>query len=297
MIRDNLELFLFTVPVLITLILFQYLPLFGTVMAFKDYNYRDGIWGSPWNGFDNFKYFFTSQDALRITRNTLGFNSLFIVTGIVSSVFIALLLNELTNRKAIKYYQTVMTFPRFMSWVIVSYIAYVFLSPTQGVLNTILGNFGIDPVQWYAEIEVWPFILLFFDTWKGVGMSSIIYYSALMGVDQEQYEAATIDGANKIQQIRFISIPSIMPTIIILFILALGGIFGGDFGLFYQIPRNVGVLYPVTDIMPTYIMRGLNNGNFAVTGAVGLFQSLVGSATLITANLIVRKISPENSLF
>ena len=295
--KNNFELLILTIPALLGFFIFNYLPMFGVVLAFKEYNYRDGIFGSPWIGFENFKFFFESQDAWRVARNTVAYNATFIVVGIFSAVVIALLLYELSNRICIKVYQTAIILPRFLSWVIVSYITYILLNPKIGVFNQVLVWMGKEPIQWYAETKYWPVILTLTNIWKNVGLDSIIYFAALMGVDQELYEAAKIDGANRVKQIIHISIPSILPVMTILFVLAVGNIFGGDFGLFYQVSRDVGVLYPVTDIIPTYVFRGLTSGSYSMSTAVGLFQSVVGLILVVATNWIVKKIEPENSLF
>lgn len=296
-IRDNFELFVFTLPAIISLAIFHYWPLAGNIMAFKDYKYAKGIFGSDWNGLKNFEYFFTSQDVVRITRNTILYNGAFIVVGIACAVIVALLLYQITMRGAIKLYQTVMILPRFLSWVIVSYIVYILLNPTSGVLNGILNAVGKSGVQWYGTTKPWPYILIFSNLWKHVGLDSIIYYSALLGIDEEQFEAAEVDGASKFVQMVRIAVPSILPVIVIMFILQIGSIFGGDFGLFYQIPRNIGTLYPVTDVIPTYVFRGLQGGDYATSTAVGLFQSAVGFALVIITNIIVKKIDPDKAIF
>ncbi len=294
---DNFELLLLTLPGILYFFIFHYLPMFGVIIAFKNYKYNLGILGSKWVGFRNFEFFFTSQDALRITRNTVGYGAAFIVTGIVFGVIIALLLFEIKSRLATKIYQTTMILPHFLSWVIVGYITYILLNPISGVFNQILVFFGSEPIQWYSNPKYWPYILTLSNIWKGVGMGSIIYYAALMGIDASLYEAATIDGANKWQQTWNISIPSLAPLMTILSILAIGNLFRGDFGLFYSLPMDVGVLYPTTDVIDTYVYRGLRTGDISITSAVGLFQSVVGLGLVVTTNLIVKKINPENSLF
>jgi len=296
-LRDNVELFILTLPAILSLLVFHYWPLAGNVMAFKDYKYAKGIFGSDWIGLKNFEYFFTSQDALRITRNTVLYNATFIVVGIMCAVIVALLLYQVSVKGAIKTYQTIMILPRFLSWVIVSYIAYILLNPTSGVFNNILEMIGAEGVQWYGTTKPWPVILVISNLWKHVGLDSIIYYSALLGIDQEQFEAAEVDGASKFRQMTKIAIPSILPIIIIMLILKVGSIFGGDFGLFYQIPRNIGTLYPVTDIIPTYVFRGLQGGDYAASTAVGLFQSVVGFVLVIVTNTIVKKIDPDKAMF
>ena len=296
-LKDNAELFCLTLPAIISLLIFHYWPLAGNIMAFKDYKYAKGIFGSDWIGFKNFEYFFTSEDAIRIVRNTVLYNATFIIVGIFFAVVTAVLLYQVSSIKAIKIYQTILILPRFLSWVIVSYIAYIVLNPTSGALNSLLKLFGKESVQWYGTTKPWPFILIFFNVWKHIGLDSIIYYSALLGIDQEQFEAAEIDGASKFRQMVSIAIPSIAPVIIIMFILSVGSIFGGDFGLFYQVPRNIGTLYPVTDVIPTYVFRGLQGGDYAASTAVGLFQSAVGFVLVIITNAIVKKIDPESAMF
>ena len=294
---DNFELFILTLPAILSLLIFHYWPLAGNVMAFKDYKYAQGIFGSEWIGLKNFEYFFTSQDAMRVTRNTVLYNAAFIVVGILCAVIVALLLYQISSRGAIKAYQTIMILPRFLSWVIVSYIVYILLNPTSGIFNSILKMFGREGIQWYGTTKPWPFILVFTNLWKHIGLDTIIYYSALLGIDQEQFEAAEVDGASKFKQMTKIAIPSILPVIVIMFILNVGSIFGGDFGLFYQIPRNIGTLYPVTDVIPTYVFRGLQGGDYAASTAVGLFQSAVGFVLVLVTNAIVRKIEPEKAMF
>lgn len=296
-LKDNIDFILLALPALLCFLIFNYLPMFGIIIAFKDYKSSVGILGSKWVGFDNFKFFFTSQDALRITVNTLLYGVTFIVTGIVMSVLIALLLFEIKKRFAIKAYQTIMVLPNFLSWVIVGYVTYILFNPVYGVFNQIITTFGGKSVDWYSEVKYWPFILTFSNIWKGVGMGSIVYYAALMGLDSQIYEAAEIDGAGRFMKAWHISIPSLIPLMTMLSILAVGGIIRGDFGLFYTIPRDVGVLYPVTDIIETYVYRGLRTGNISATTAVGFFQSFVGLFMVVGTNAIVKKIDPERAMF
>ena len=297
-IKSNMELLILCIPAVICFVIFNYLPMVGVLIAFKDYRYDLGVLGSKWVGFENFKFFFTSQDAIRITQNTLGYGFLFIIVSLLSSVIVALLLFEVKNKTAIKYYQTTMILPFFISWVIVGFISYSLLNPSTGVINQMLKMLGLSPVQWYSDPKYWPYILTIANVWKGVGMNSIVYYAALMGIDSELFEAATLDGANKFQQVMNISVPTLIPLMTMLSILALGNIFRGDFGLFYQIPRDIGVLYPTTDVIDTYLFRGLRTGdNIGVTAAVGFFQSFVGLFTVVAANAIVKRINSENTLY
>lgn len=290
-------------PGTIWLLVFSYLPMFGTVLAFKDFKITPGgfiqsLINSEWVWFDNFKFLFTSGDAFRITRNTVVYNLVFIVLGLIFAVFVAIALNEIANKRLAKIYQTSMLFPHFLSWVIVSYFVFSFLSMDKGMLNSILGVFGVEPISWYTESKYWPGILVFMNVWKGIGYGSIVYLAAIVGIDKTYYEAATIDGASKWQQIKNITIPLIVPLMIILTIMAIGGIFRSDFGLFYQVPRNSAVLYPVTDVIDTYIYKGLMSmGNIGMSTAAGLYQSIVGFILIMATNFAVKKIDPEYGLF
>lgn len=296
--KENLQLLTLALPTVVLLAIFNYWPMFGIVLAFKDYKVPKGIFGSPWAGFKNFEFFFQSQDAFRVIRNTLGLNLMFIVTGIFFGVLFALIMFEVKKRRHVKVYQTVSVIPSFISWVAVGYIVYALLDPTRGLLNQALIALGRDAIDWYSSPEYWPAILLITKTWQGVGLGSIIYYAALMGVDNELYEAAEIDGAGKLQKTWFVSLPQILPIVIVMGILDIGKIFRADFGLFYNVTRDVGALYPTTDVIDTYVFRALmQQGNIGMSSAVGLVQSVVCFITLMATNLIVRKISPENSLF
>lgn len=297
-LRDNLELLCMQMPGIVFFLLFSYLPMIGIIIAFKDYRNNLGIFGSEWVGFKNFKFFFTSQDAWRITRNTVGYGLLFIVLDVVCSVAIAILLYEIRNKLALKYYQTTMILPHFLSWVIVGYITYILLEPNMGIFNQIRNALGAEGINWYAEPKYWVAILPIANIWKTVGLNCIMYYAALMGIDEQLYEAATVDGASKWKQIWYITIPSLVPLMTILTILHVGNVIKGDFGLFYNIPRNVGLLYSTTDIIDTYVYRGLQTGDdIGITTAVGLFQSVVGFLMVMGTNKVVKKLSPENALF
>ncbi len=291
--RDNISLTIMLIPAIVLFLLFAYFPMFGLILAFKDYKYTLGIMGSEWVGLKNFKYFFTSQDAWILTRNTLGYNIVFIVANVFAGVTVALLLYKVTSRARIKYYQTTMLLPHFMSWIVVGYIVYAFLDPSYGVLNK---AFNLD-INWYTKLECWPFILVISNIWKGVGMECIYYYATLISVDPTLFEAAKIDGATEWQTTRYIKIPELRSVIAIMVILAVGKIFRGDFGLFYQIPMDVGALYPVTDVIDTYLFRGLRSGDIGVTTAVGLFQSVVGLITVLVSNYIVKKIDADSAMF
>ena len=296
--KDNLQLLTLALPTIILLSVFSYWPMSGVVLAFKDYKVPKGIFGSPWVGFKNFEFFLKSQDAWRVTRNTIGLNLMFIVIGIICGVIFALIMFEVKKARHVKIYQTASIIPSFISWVAVGYIVYALLDPTRGLMNQILAFFGKEGISWYSEPKYWPFILLITKTWQGVGLGSIIYYAALMGVDNELYEAAEIDGAGKLQKTWYVSLPQIVPIIIIMAILDVGKIFRADFGLFYNVTRDVGALYPTTDVIDTYVFRALmQQGNIGMSSAVGLFQSVICFVTLMTTNFIVKKLSPDNALF
>ncbi|WP_042167552.1 ABC transporter permease [Paenibacillus gorillae] len=290
-------------PATLWFILFSYLPMAGMVIAFKEYRYsRDGflasIIESKWVGLQNFKFLFSTNDAYIITRNTVLYNVFFIVLGLIIAVAMAIVLAEITNKKLAKIYQTGMFLPYFLSWVIVGYFVFSFLSLDRGVVNRIAGSFGIDPMNWYSDPTYWPIIIVVVFLWKSVGYNSVIYLAAIMGIDKSLYEAAMIDGANKWQQIRNITIPMLTPLITILTLLAIGKIFYADFGLFYQVPRDSGTLYSVTNVIDTYVYRGLKStGEIGMSTAAGLYQSLIGFVLVITSNGIVRKFNKDNALF
>ncbi|WP_246281253.1 ABC transporter permease [Saccharibacillus qingshengii] len=299
----NRALLLLVLPGTVWFLIFAYLPMFGTVLAFKDFRISpDGFFASvlnsEWVGFKNFEYLFRTSDAYIITRNTILYNVAMIILGLVSAVAFAILLSELLNKRMAKVYQTGMFLPHFLSWVIISYFAFTFLSPDKGVLNQLLTALGMERISWYSEPAYWPLILLFVGIWKGIGYSSVIYLAAITGIDKSYYEAATIDGARKWQQIRYITLPLLRPLMIILTILAIGGIFRSDFGLFYQLPKDSGALYPVTNVIDTFVYRGLMNmGDIGMSTAAGLYQSLVGLILILTTNYIVRRIDRDQAIF
>lgn len=302
-INKNKAMLIMVLPATLWFIFFSYLPMAGMVIAFKEYRYsRDGflasIIQSKWVGLQNFKFLFSTNDAYIITRNTVLYNVFFIVLGLVIAVAMAIMLAEITNKKLAKVYQTGMFLPYFLSWVIVGYFAFSFLSLDKGVVNHMFSWFGIDPVNWYSDPTYWPIIIVVVFLWKSVGYNSVIYLAAIMGIDKSLYEAAMIDGANKWQQIRNITIPMLTPLITILTLLAIGKIFYADFGLFYQVPRDSGTLYSVTNVIDTYVYRGLKStGEIGMSTAAGLYQSIIGFVLVITSNGIVRKFNKDNALF
>ncbi|WP_019637990.1 ABC transporter permease [Paenibacillus fonticola] len=299
----NRALLIMILPGTIWFLIFAYLPMFGTILAFKDFRIsRDGffasVFNSEWVWFKNFEYLFTTNDAFIITRNTILYNLALIILGLVIAVSFAVLLSELVNKRMAKIYQTGMFLPHFLSWVIISYFAFTFLSMDKGTVNQIITFFGGERISWYSEPKYWPFIILFVGIWKGVGYNSVIYLAAITGIDKSYYEAAVIDGASKWKQIRYITIPQLKPLMIILTILAIGGIFRSDFGLFYQLPKDSGALYPVTNVIDTFVYRGLiNMGDVGMSTAAGLYQSMVGLVLILIANYIVRKIEKDHAIF
>ena len=275
---------LVVIPLLFVFV-FSYIPMFGIIIAFKDYRYDLGILGSEWVGLDNFLYFFKTNDFWNITKNTLVMN-------------LAVLFYEVHSRKAIKTYQTLAIVPHFLSWVVVGYIGYAFLQPNNGIINQVLEFFGIEGVDWYSTPAVWPVILIIVSVWKHVGMDCIIYYATMMGIDASLYEAAALDGANKWKQILHVTIPSLVPIIVILAIMKVGNIFRADFGLFYQMTRDIGALYPTTDVLDTYIYRTMRViGDMSTSSAMGLLQSVVGFVLVVITNAITKKVDDSLALF
>ncbi|WP_415776784.1 ABC transporter permease subunit, partial [Clostridium perfringens] len=221
-----------------------------------------------------------------------------IILGIVVPVTLAILLNELLNKKLAKFYQSSMFLPYFLSWVVVSYCLYAFLSPEKGYVNGILQSMGGKGISWYTEPKYWPFIIIFMSQWKAVGYGTVVYLASICGIDKSYYEAAMIDGASKFQQIKYITVPLLKPVMIIMFITSIGGMFRGDLGLFYQLPKDSGALYPVTNVIDTYVYRGLMNlGDIGMSSAASLYQSFVGLILIVTSNAIVRKVDEENAFF
>lgn len=289
-------------PAIILVFMFSYMPMFGIILAFKDFNVRDGIFGSPWNGLANFSYLFKSNDAYIMLRNTLGYNLLFLTVGTALNVTLAISVSLLRGKWGKKIYQTIYIMPYFLSMVIISYLVLSLLNMENGFLNrTILPMFGIDPINWYTVEGPWPWILSIVNFWKWTGYSSIMYIAAIAGIDSQLYEAAAIDGATLWKQIWHITIPSLRTLICIQIILNVGQILGGDFGLYYQVPMNSGAIKNVTTTIPVYVFKNLTSGSANTLGlasSTSFIQSVVGCILVVTTNKIVDKISHgENSLF
>lgn len=297
-VRQNKMLLLLTLPMVLFLFVFNYIPMFGIIVAFKKFNYVKGLFGSEWVGFANFKILFSSPDAWRITRNTLAYNSVFIITTTVAAVVLALMLFEIKNRICLKAYQTFMFLPHYLSWVVVAYMAYAFLNTRSGILNGFLHSIGMESIDWYAKPAAWIVFFPIAHLWKGIGMSVLIYYASLIGIDSTYFEAASLEGANKWQITTKITIPFLYPLITMLTILSVGSIFNADFGLFYQLPMNSPMLYETTDVIETFVFRALREqGNIDISSAAGLYKSFVGFVLVIVTNAIVRKYQSDNALF
>lgn len=298
-LKEYWPLYLMMLPALLYLLINNYIPMAGMVIAFKKLNFAKGIWASPWAGLKNFKFLFASKDAWIITRNTLLYNVAFILVNMVVGIAIAILITEIRNTKLKKVYQSAILLPFLMSMVILSYIVYALLSAENGLVNnSILPLFHIDPIQWYQKPKYWPAILIIANCWKGVGYGCLIYIASLIGIDPSFYEAARLDGASKWQEITKITLPSLVPTIITLLLLSIGRIFYSDFGLFYQVPMNSGVLFPTTNVIDTYVYRALiEQGNISMSSAAGVYQSLVGFCVVMLSNWIVRKVDKDQALF
>jgi len=297
LIKRNIPLVLIALPALIYVFIFSYLPMFGVVVAFKDFKYPRGIFGSEWIGLENFKNFFESSDVYTVIGNTIGYSLIMLALQVTLSVIIALLLYEITKRSLIKTYQSAILIPNFISWVLVSYIVFALLSHEYGIVNKGIEALGGEAIKWYDTPTYWKIILPVIYLWKICGQSCIMYYAALMGIDASLYEAADIDGANRWTKTMKITIPELIPIICIVLILGVGGAMNGNFGLFFQVPRQSPALFSTTDIIATYVYRTLQNGAIGVSAAVGLFQSVVGTILVVSTNLIVKKIDPDSSLF
>lgn len=302
--KDDLELAFLGFPTFIWYILFCYLPMFGLIIAFKKYRIFPGksfiqnLFMSDWVKFDNFKFFITNNTFSMLLRNTLLYNIVFIILGIVVPVTLALMINELYSKRLSKTYQTMMFFPHFLSWVVVSYFVYAFLNPTKGLINNIIISTGGEPILWYSEPKYWPFIFVFMALWKGTGYSMVVYLASITGIDHSLYEAAMLDGASKWQQAKYITLPMLKTIIIVMFILSVGRIFYSDFGLFWQVTQGVpNSLHKVASTFDTFIYSALRGSTpIGRTAAASLFQSVCCCITILLANWIVRKIDPDSAI-
>jgi putative aldouronate transport system permease protein len=289
--QRNLTWFLMALPALIWIFIFKYVTLFGIWIAFTNYKARRGVFGSDFVGLKNFEFLFSTDTALRAARNTVVLNLLFITVGLLFALFVAWLLFEVYTSALTKYYQTLLLLPRFISWVIASYFVFALLSTDGGIINGILRSLGTEPVNWYTSPQYWPAILLLSSLWNSIGISSLIYLAGMLAIDPQLYEAARIDGANKWQQFSRITFPMVLPLVVINVLLATAHIFSADFGLFFQIPRDQPLLYPITDVLDTFIYRSLLvTQNVSMAAAAQFYQSVVGFVLVITINWVVRRI-------
>ena len=302
---DDFELTLLSIPAITWLIAFCYVPMFGIVFAFKNYKYKPGkgflyslFVSSKWVGLKNFEFLFRSPDIANIFRNTIGYNVVFIIIGITLPVALAIMITQLYSRRLAKICQTSVFLPHFLSWVVVSYFVYAFLSTDKGLINSMLAGFGAERIMWYQDEKYWPYLLVFINTWKTFGYSMVVYMATITGIDQSLYESAVIDGASKWQQAWGITIPLLRPVISIMFIMNVGHIFSTDFGLFYQVTRDSNSLINVTQTLDVYVHKALiQSNNYNYSSAVALLQSVLGCFMLVVANVVVKKIDPESGMF
>ena len=302
--RDDLELGLLGFPTFVWYALFSYLPMFGLMIAFKQYkifpkqSFLSNLLQSPWVGFDNFKFFIDNNTFGMLLRNTILYNLVFIVLNIVIPVALAMMINELYSKRRSKVYQTMMFFPHFLSWVVVSYFVYAFLSPDKGLANKIVMGLGGEKILWYSSPQYWPFILVFMNLWKGTGYNMVVYLASITGIDQSLYEAAMLDGASKWQQAKYITLPMMKTILVVLFIMNVGKIFYSDFGLFWQVTQGIpNSLHKVASTFDTFVYSALQGSTpIGRTAAASMFQSVCCCATILLANFIVSKVDPDSAI-
>ncbi len=292
-------LLLIAAPGLLYLIINNYIPMLGVFLAFKDFSFMKGPFRSDWCGFKNFEFLFKTKDAWIITRNTLLYNIAFIVIGTIFAVFVAVLLSEIGEKLRGRIFQSALLLPNLLSWVIIGIMVYAFLNADNGFIDkTVLPLLGKNPISWYSETKFWPFILILVFLWKNTGYSAIIYLASIAGIDKSIFEAAQLDGASKMKQIWYVTLPLLKPTVVMMTLMMVGRIFFSDFGLFYQVPQNSGALFNVTQTIDTYVYRGLmKSNNVGMSAAAAFYQSVVGFVIVLGANAFVRKVDADNALF
>lgn len=294
----NKFLYLLALPGMIWFFIFAYLPMGGIVIAFQDFKAVKGITGSEFVGLRNFRFFFQSGDWVRIVSNTLFLNALFIVFNMITAVAIAIMITELGGKWFKKIAQSIMIFPHFLSWTVVAMFVMAFVATDGGFINQILSLFGLESIQFLSSPQYWPLILVLLNIWHGAGFGSIVYMAAISGINPDIYESASIDGASRFQKIRFITLPLLKPTVVLLLILAVGGIFNGNFGMIYAIIGRNPPLYPTTDVIDTYLFRAMMDlGDMSMSAAIGFMQSLIGFILVLTVNYVARKFAPESAIF
>lgn len=302
--RDDVELSLLGLPTFIWYAIFCYLPMFGLIIAFKNYrvfpkqSFLYNLWNSDWVGFDNFTFFFQNNSFSMLLKNTLLYNIVFILLNIIIPVALAMMINEIYSKRKSKVYQTMMFFPHFLSWVVVSYFVFAFLNPDKGLLNAIIRMFGGEKIMWYSKPQYWPVILTVMQLWKTTGYNMVVYLASITGIDGSLYEAAMLDGASKWQQAKYITLPMMKTILVVMFLLNVGRIFYSDFGLFYQVTQGVpNSLYKVASTFDTYIYMALqSNAPIGKTAAASLFQSVCCCITILLANFIVSKVDEESAI-
>lgn len=297
-LRVNRTKWLMIIPAAVVVILMCYIPMGGIILAFKEYNYADGIFGSPWTGFKNFEYFFQSGKAWTTTRNTVLYNIVFLLVNTFLQITCAIFLSEIKAKKFKRVTQSVMFLPYFISWVVIGAFVYNLFNYEFGVVNTLLKSLGAQPVDVYATRNAWPFILVAASAFKSLGYGTVMYLASIVNIDEQYFEAAELDGASMWQKIRYITLPCIRPTIIILFLLSIGSIMKGDFQMFWQVTGNNPMVLEVTDVIDTYVTRSLMTlQEFGMTSAAGFYQSVLSFVLVIIANRAVKKADPDYALF
>ncbi|AUS96047.1 sugar ABC transporter permease [Clostridium thermosuccinogenes] len=297
-LAKNKTLLFMLMPAVIYYFIFSYIPMIGSVVAFKRYNYTDGLFGSPWTGFDNFKFLFANGKIFKVALNTIAYNIAFIIVNQILQIASAIFLSEINSKSFKKVSQSVMFFPYFISWVIVGGFMYNFFNYDFGSLNTLLKSIGFKPVDIYSNAGIWKYIIIAINAWKNVGYGTVVYLASITGIDKELYESAEIDGAGKFAKTFFITLPLMVPQIVILILLSIGNIFRGDFDMFYQVTGNNPLLYDSTDVIDTFVVRSLLQiQDIGMSSAAGLAQSIVCFVILIVANTLVRKYQENYALF
>ncbi|MBB3130168.1 putative aldouronate transport system permease protein [Paenibacillus rhizosphaerae] len=297
-LAKNKVLFLMILPALLFFIVFSYIPMVGVYYAFTNFSFDGGLFGSEFVGLANFKFLFESGALYNLTKNTVLYNLAFIFIGNILQLVCAVFLSELAGKWFKKTTQSIMFLPFFISFVLVGAFVYNLFNFENGVINSLLRQLGMQPYDFYLHTAPWKYIIVFFNVWKGLGYGTVIYLAAIMGISDEYHEAAKIDGANIFKRIRYITIPLLRPTFVLLILLSLGGILKGQFDLFWQIVGNNGMLYDATDIIDTYVYRSLAiNFDIGMGTAAGLFQSFFGFVLVVTVNWIVRKVQKDYALF
>lgn len=286
-------------PAVLIMILFNYVPMFGLILAFKDFNFAKGIWGSDWCGLDNFRYLFmVGETAWRLTKNTVFYYLIFTVVNTIGSVMLAIGINEMVFSKTGRTFQSFMILPTFISYIAVSFVVYAFLKNDTGILNRLIVALGGESIRFYQDASKWPVILVIVNMWKQIGYGSVLYLSVLAGIDPNLYEAASIDGASSRQKMWYITLPMLVPMVIVRTLMGLGRIMHSDTGLFYQVTKNSPALYDTTQVLDSYVLNAImTSTDYGVTAATTFYQSVIGFLMVVGTNLIIRKISPDNALF